>query len=215
MAFANSLYGERDSIANIPNTLYGIIESDKSFYMGFRFTQLFYHKNDLLYFKGDVSNDTIWRISGLNTEPHAFINMGKYKLPWEYEPWASSFEAYFKICERYWLVLSVVEDDDYFYLFSIDRGYKQEKLIVYDKTKGKGFTAKAKYGRGLTDDILGGSSIWPQWSSDDYYINAIEAYELHEKVEAGEYTPSPPLKELLSRVGNDTNQLIILCHKKK
>jgi hypothetical protein len=51
--------------------------------------------------------------------------------------------------------------------------------------------------------------------SEDYYTNAIEAYELLEMVESGDYSPSPQLKELLSGIGDDTNQLIVLCHRKK
>jgi hypothetical protein len=222
-ATAFSLYGERDdTLAYIPNTLYGRIKSDSRAGGSYSIlTEFFYHKDDLLYFKGDGSNDTIWRISGLNAAPHAFINMGKYKLPLEHEFWVSPEENE-RNEDRYWCVPSVVEDDNYFYLLShwrkLDRAvnrYKTFKYIVNDKKAGKGFSTNDRNNIGLTDDLLGGPPLWPRWSSNEYFINAIEAYELLEKVEAGGYTPSEPLKELLSRIGDDTNQLLVLCRRKK
>ena len=59
------------------------------------------------------------------------------------------------------------------------------------------------------------SPIWPRWASDDYYMNFIETEELLEKGSVGEYTPSPQLKELLSRIDDSSNDLIILMHRKK
>ena len=218
LAFASLLDGEGDSIAYIQNTLYGVINSERQSYISYPYTSFFYHKNNVLYFKGDTSNDTIWEISGLNTRPHAFINMGKFKLPWEHEAWISRDE-FDRNREKYRMVPSIVEDDNYFYLYtrsrnSIDRIPVDLKYIVYDKTKKRGFSAKDNQYIGLTDDILGGPPLWPFWISDEYYINAIESFELLEKVKTGIYSPSHSLKELLSRIGEDTNQLLILCHKK-
>ena len=220
-AVAKSLYGEGDTIVYIMNNLFGFGISDKFGADVSKYTTLFYHKNDSLFFKGDVSNDTIWRLSGVKTEPHAFINMGKYKLPIEFERWYSD-EAYQKNRDRYWSVASVVEDDNYFFLFSHNRGRDRSKKtyiefqnIVYNKKEKRGFVVNDDNEIGITDDILGGPPLWPRWSSNDYYMNAVEAHELLEKVEAGGYTPSAQLNELLSRIGEDTNQLIILCRKKK
>jgi len=69
-------------------------------------------------------------------------------------------------------------------------------------------------GVGLIDDILGGPTIWPRWISEDYYFNAIEAYQLLEIINAGEYEPATLLKDLLSGINEDTNQLLIMCRKK-
>ena len=68
---------------------------------------------------------------------------------------------------------------------------------------------------GITDDIQGGPPIWPRWASDEYYISAIETHELREKVKTGKYNPSRQLEELLSRINADSNDLIILCRRKK
>jgi hypothetical protein len=143
--------------------------------------------------------------------------MGKYKLPKEDEAWNSK-DNYDKNCERYWGVSSLVEDDDYFFLLAQNRRYTRipnVRYIVYDKKNKKGFAANDNNYMGITDDLTGGPPVWPRWNSEDYYINAIEAYELLEKVEAGDYSPSPQLKELLSRIGDNTNQLVVLCHRKK
>ena len=217
-AIAFFLNSEGDTIANISNPAYGAVKSDNMGSVGTPLNTKFYRKDDFLYFKGEQHNDTVWKISGANAVPHVFINMGKYKMPLEYEPWVS-VDDFFKYCEKYWCVQSLVEDDIFFYLFSENRKYSKDnpflKCIVYDKKNHKGFVANDKNGMGITDDILGGPPLWPRWSSDDFFINVIEPHELLEKIEAGDYSPSSQLQELLSRIGEDTNQLIILCRKKK
>jgi hypothetical protein len=67
----------------------------------------------------------------------------------------------------------------------------------------------------LTDDLLGGPPVWPRWASEEYYIDAVEAQTLLEKVEAGDFTPPAPLKEQLSRMNDGSNDLLILCRRKK
>jgi hypothetical protein len=217
-AVAVSLQDPEDTLACIPNALYGIIKSDKTGATNFPLTKLFYHKNDSLFFKGDESNDTIWRLSGAHAEPYVFIDMGKYKMPVEFERWVSD-EAYRRNRDKYWCVPSAVEDGRYFFLLSQNRGSTKANTIlnyiVYDKKQKKGFSVKDSKGIGLTDDILGGPPVWARWISDEYYINAITAEELLEKVKSGDFTPPPPLKEQLSRMNGESNDLIILCRRKK
>jgi hypothetical protein len=219
-AVAVSLQDPGDALTCIPNPVYGTIEeSDHTAVVGGPLTIMFYHKNDSLYFKGDPSNDMIWKLSGLQAEPYAFIDMGKYKMPLEFEAWYFSYDTYIKNRERYWGVASVIEDDRYFFLLSENRKISRDnpnlKYIVYDKKQKKGFSAKDSKGIGLTDDILGGPPVWPYWISDEYYINAITAEELLGNVKSGDFTPPPPLKEQLSRMNGESNDLLILCHRKK
>ena len=224
-AVATSLQGKGDTIAYIPNFLYGIIDDDKWGIGPAAHIRFFYHEKDYLYFNGDLSNDTVWRISGVSAEPYAFIDMGKYKMPVEFEIWYSSREKFMQNISTYWGVSSMVESDRYFFLFSHKRDYnwreykkddeKFLKRVVYDKETKKTFSVKDKNGMGFSDDILGGPPIWPRFASYDYYINYIETQELLEMVEDGEYLPSPPLKELLSRIDDYSNDLIILIHRKK
>jgi hypothetical protein len=216
-AVAFSLNGGRDTIGYIPNPAYETVKSNNYGSRVNSITRMFYYKNDTLYFQGAESNNAIWRISGLKTTPHAFINMGKYKMPDEYEAWHSK-DHYDRNSDKYWGVSSLVEDDDYFFLLAQKRRYTRipnSRYVVYDKRNKKSFAANDNNSMGITDDITGGPPVWPRWASEDYYINAIEAHELLEKVESGDYSPSPQLEELLSRIGDDTNQLIVLCHRKK
>ena len=209
-----------DTLANIPYLYYGVEsvnDSNSPVAIGLSlFSTMFYCNNGLLYFKGTDSNDTIWEISGTRVEPYARIDMGKYKLPLEYEPLYSN-DAFRKFGHEYWGVNSVIEDDRFFYLYSEKRRFEENnkpKYLIYDKKNKKGFTSKDNKDEKITDDIMGGPPVWPRWISDKYYISAIESIELQEQVEAGGYSPSPQLKELLSRIGEDTNQLIVLFHKK-
>jgi hypothetical protein len=219
-AVAVSLQDPGDTLAHIPNPVYGIIkESDNAAILHGPLTKMFYHKNDSLYFKGDPSNDTIWKLSGVQAEPYAFIDMGKYKLPLEFESWYFSIDTYIRNGDRYWGVPSAVEDDHYFFLLSENRLSTKDnpnlRYIVYDKKQKKGFSVKDGKGIGLTDDILSAPPVWPYWISDEYYINAITAEELLGKVKSGDFTPPPPLKEQLSRMNGESNDLLILCHRKK
>jgi len=220
LAVAISLQG--DTLAYIHNSLYGINKSDHILYLTNSQVKFFYSEKDFLYFKGDMSNDTIWKISGVSAEPYAFIDMGKYKMPVEYEAWYSSMETYLKNKGRYWSVCSMVEGDQYFFLLSNWRenskqkkGFGAFKCMIFDKETKKTFSVKDNNGIGFTDDFRGGPPIWPRWASDDYYMNSIETYELLEMIEAGEYTPSPQLEELLSRIDDSSNDIVILIKRKK
>ncbi|MDR0574817.1 MAG: 6-bladed beta-propeller [Tannerella sp.] len=223
-AVAISLQGYGDTLAHLLNPLCGITESGRRGAPGNPRTRFFYHEKDYLYFIGDMSNDTIWRLSGVSAEPYAFVDMGKYKLPVEFEPWYSSMEVYMQNKDKYWCVSSIVEDKHYFFLFSHKRNYTKDhkkgnpefvKYIVSDKNTGKSFSVKDNNGIGFSDDFLGGPPVWPHFSSDDYFIDWIETHELLEMIEVGEYTPAPQLEELLSRIDNDSNDIVILIHRKK
>ncbi|MDR2773647.1 MAG: 6-bladed beta-propeller [Tannerella sp.] len=217
-AVAFSLQNVGDTIACIPNPLYGPIKNSGSTAIIRTIFTMFYHKNDALYFKGDVSNDTIWKLSGVHAVPYAFIDMGKYKMPVEFEAWYSSYDTFVKNNERYWGVSSLVENDHYFFFFSQNRGSTKDdlmpKYIVYDKQQKKGFSVKDSKGVGLTDDLLGGPPVWPRWITDEYYIDMITAHELLEHTKSGTFTPPSPLKEQLSRMNGESNDLVILCRRK-
>jgi 3-deoxy-D-manno-octulosonic acid (KDO) 8-phosphate synthase len=46
-------------------------------------------------------------------------------------------------------------------------------------------------------------------------MNSITAEILLEKVRTGDFIPPTPLKEQLSRMNEESNDLIILCHRKR
>ena len=222
-AFAIPTNGKLDTLAFIPNENYGMTISGRQGRSGSSSTQFYYQYNNDLYFKGNLYNDMIWRLSGLNPVPYASINMGKYKMPVEYQSWFSADE-YERNSDRYRGVAAVLEDDRYFFLYShsyeiqvseFTRTYTDAAYMVFDKKNQKGFTTRDRNGTGLIDDILKGPPIWPRWISEDYYFHAIEAYQLLEIIEAGDYQPAAPLKDLLSRINEDTNQLLIMFRKKK
>jgi len=222
-AFAIPSNGRFDTLAFIPNENYGVAISGRQVRSGSPMTKFSYQYNDDLYFKGNEYNDIIWKLSGLNSIPYTYINMGKYKMPVEYQSWFSEDEHKMN-SDRYRGVSNIQEDDNFFYLIS--RSYKFQEsttrlgryvdlaYMIFDKKTKKGFTVKDRNGIGLTDDILGGPPVWPRWISDDCYYNAIEVFDLLEVINDGEYKPAPQLKDLLSRINEDTNQLLIMFRKK-
>ncbi len=217
LAFAINHQG--DTIAFMPNPVYGAKSLNEGFITAFftKYNKDFYRNKGSLYLKGTVGNDTIYQLSGVNRSPYTVFHWGKYKLPLEYEAWYSE-KAFIQHGPRYWGVNAASEDDRYFYLYAIRYGYEEsdnQKYIIYDKEKQKGFVLKDKKEMKITDDILGGPSFWPQWVTDDYYINVIEPHDLLDEVEKGDYTLSPKLEKQLAGFDYGTNQLVILGHRKK
>jgi hypothetical protein len=86
---------------------------------------------------------------------------------------------------------------------------------VYDKKQKQGFSVKDHKGMGLTDDILGGPPVWARWISDEYFIDAITTEKLLAYTKSENFASSSPLKEQLSRMNEENNDLIILCRRKK
>ena len=143
--------------------------------------------------------------------------MEKYKLPIENEYWYSAVN-FERSSHKYWAIKKITEDDYYFYFSAETRNPKKLQkfnYIIYDKEKKRGYAAKDEKDLKITDDIMGGPNVWPYWITEKYYISTINRDELQEKIESGGYSPSTKLKELLSRIREDTNQLIVLYRRKK
>jgi len=204
-----------DTVATIPDPFYKTKTSD--FGSIIPTFPAFYHKNEFLYFKPNDSYDTLWQISGKNKELYAYINMGKYKLPIENERWYSTVE-FDRLSHNYWAINIIAEDDRYIFLRSETRNrsiqHHKYNYIVYDKMKRNGFATKDKKDLKITDDIMGGPNVWPLWITEKYYISTISRDELQKQIDTGNYSPSEPLKSQLSRIGENANQIIILCHRK-
>ena len=225
-AVAVSLQDFGDTLAYIPNPIHRKMPDENTHKMHNMspLTDMFYNEGGMLYFKGGDSSDSIWKISGAQAEPHAFINWGKYKMPVELEGWFSSGETFMQNMDRYWGASSLIEDSNHFFLFSHKRSFIKDKkkwdaefmkYVVYNKEMKTGFSVKDNNDVGITDDILGGPSIMPRWNSDEYYIDAIEVFELLERMETGKYNPSAELKKQLSLMNEEDNAIIILCRRKK
>ena len=220
MATGLSLDG--DTLVVLPNPAYENTKNTDNFYIAdlydFRETSRF---GKDLYFQTRTSQDTVYRVSGAKCEPALLFDMGKYKLPIEYERWYS-IKDYEREGLNYWRISRMDEDARFYYLTAMrqkatnkKRGHKDDvKYIVYDKLAKCGFVTKGLHASKITDDILGGPAFWPRWTTDEYYINTMEWAELSEKMEEEKCTLSTALQKQFENWGEDTNQLIILCKKK-
>lgn len=219
-----AMNSKRNIVDSIPNLFYEVKSQDDG--MGFSSPQLykpFYRYIDTLYLKGQGSNDTIYQLAGINRKPYVTFNMGKYKLPMEYEGWYS-FDAMKKNGARYWGIPSVAEDDIYLYLLtqrfadvngeSFVHNEDNFRYIVYDKEKQEGFVTKGDKGTRFADDILGGPPIWPYWITDEYYMNVTSWNRLSKELENGSYKLSPAFEKQIAGFGYDTNPLVVVCRRK-
>lgn len=219
MACALSLAG--DTITTIPNPNYGIESQNEgfSFASSSELREFSSYKGNV-YMKTRSSRDTVYQLSGTKCAPYLYIDMGKYRMPIEYEAWYSE-EAYNKYASNYWNIPRLDESDRYFFLTAVRQKNTQKgenendyKFVIYDKQKQEGFVVKSENGMKLTDDILGGPSFWPHWTTNDYYINTIEWYDLSQELKNRHYTLTPAFQKQFDNWGPDTNQLVILCRKK-
>lgn len=222
-----AMNSQRDIIDSIPSPFYGMKSQDGA--AGLHLAMLykaFYRYRDTLYMKGKELNDTIYQLAGVKRKPYAALNMGKYKLPVEYEAW-NNFEASKKQGAHYWGIPSVSEDDRYLFLLAqryaavdgIPHVHNEDnfRYIVYDKEQRKGFLLKGKEGTRFTDDILGGPPIWPCCSvtKDYYYINVISWNRLSKELRSGNYKLSSSFKKQIAGIVDDANPFVIRCRRKK
>ena len=172
-----------------------------------------YEYENNFYFKGGEDNDTIWKLTLPKPEIHIIINMGKWKLPLEYRADYSSSDFY-KNAESYYSIPRLLEDKRYCYLIAQPRLSKQQEYIyypvIYDKKYKKSYIVRKGSVYGITDDILNGPSFWPFFSSENYLVSAIEAYDLINKLSE---TKTDYFRSLLSSVDENSNQVLIICHK--
>ncbi len=211
-----------DTLRFIPNSNYGMTvkNTDGVYFVHSRHKKEFYRYDSQLYLKNRAANDTVFRLSSSDIFPHIVFDMGKYKLPIQYEAWFSNVD-YEQHASNYWGIPNVVEGDRLLFLTCQRRNgvgnnpYEPNeddwRYMVYDKKMGSGFVAKGQ----LQDDLLGGPAIWPRFSTQEYYVGTVEWYELYPDVKVGVYNLSPELKKQFDGFGHSTNELLVICKKKQ
>jgi len=173
----------------------------------------FYKYNGSVYFKGFEDNDTIWKLSGHQAKPYVYLNLGRYKLPYEFTIGYSA-EAFEKHAIKYMSVPVIAEEKNYFFFIALNRKVGALNYLAFDKRIGKGFNVSDGKAVGITDNILGGPHLLLVQESDKYFFDVVEGVDLLENIEQNQYTPIPEFKKQLETISENTNQLIILCHKK-
>lgn len=110
---------KKDTLAFFPNPNYGVKvkNTDGVYFAHSRMEKEFYRYNGELYLKNRPANDTVFRLSSSNRTPYIVFDMGKYKLPIEYESWYSN-EDYEKYASAYWGIPAVAEDDRFLFLLA-------------------------------------------------------------------------------------------------
>ena len=220
MACALSLAG--DTVTVMPNPNYGIESLNEGFsFVSSSELREFSKYKENVYMKTRSSRDTVYQLSGTKWRPYLYLDMGKYQMPIEYEAWYSE-DAYNKNAINYWNKPRLEEDDRYFFFTAVrqkqtQRGENENdyKFVIYDKKEREGFVVKNEDGMKITDDILGGPNFWPRWSTNDLYITTMEWFDLAQWIKDKKRTLSPTLQKQFESWGEDTNQLIVLCRKKR
>lgn len=212
-----------DIVYSLPNPFKGITPVRAGGASMMSLWKPFYHFKNDLYLNGPGFNDTIYQLKGSQCIPYAAFDMGKYKLPLEYEAW-NNYEAHWKNGYHYWNIPAITEDERY--LFILAQRYAPEngdrskrtgiyRYVMYDKQTRKGFMVNEDEDMRIVDDILGGPPIWPTWTTDDSYVSVVNPYSYEKRIKESNYKLSPQLQKIVDAWNYDTNVLLMFCRKKK
>lgn len=142
--------------------------------------------------------------------------MGKYKLPFEYEPNVSP-ENFESNAHAYRCVPRVGEDTDYIY-FNINfrnGGGLIDYCAVYDKKQMTSYIVHGEKEAGMKDDLFNGPDFWPMSINKDYYISYMEPYLLMDHLDKNPQLINPDLKKTIQGLSESSNELLIICRKKQ
>ena len=208
-----------DTLRTIANPNYGKPSKNEGGVYGYASTRQnrFYRHQGQLYTKGQLDEDTVYRVEGTHRVPHIAFEFGSLHLPDQYASWYD-YEAFQKNAMNYWQVPAVFEDDRYIYA-TVQRARWDDdgddfRYVLYDKVMREGFVQKKHAQQKIKDDILGCIDFWPRFESEDYFYDKIEWYDLQNMLKEGHYTIKPELQQQFDTFDYGTNQLIIRCKKK-
>ena len=208
-----------DTLRTIANPNYGKPSKNEGGVYGYASTRQnrFYRHQGQLYTKGQLDEDTVYRVEGTHRVPHIAFEFGSLHLPDQYASWYD-YEAFQKNAMNYWQVPAVFEDDRYIYA-TVQRARWDDdgddfRYVMYDKKERKGFVQKKHAQQKIKDDILGCIDFWPRFESEDYFYDKIEWYDLQNMLKEGHYAIKPELQQQFDTFDYGTNELIIRCKKK-
>ncbi|MDD7632430.1 MAG: 6-bladed beta-propeller [Parabacteroides sp.] len=209
-----------DTLRTIANPNYGKPSKNEGGVYGYASTRQnrFYRHQGQLYTKGQLDEDTVYRVEGTHRVPHIAFEFRSLHLPDQYASWYD-YEAFQKNAMNYWQVPAVFEDERYIYA-TVQRARWDDdgddfRYVLYDKVTREGFVPKKHAQQKIKDDILGCIDFWPRFESEDYFYDKIEWYDLQNMLKEGHYTIKPELQKQFDTFDYGTNELIIRCKKKK
>ena len=204
-------------IDSIPNYQF-FTPLDPNAFGGFGFEFSFYRYRDDLYYK-NMFNDTIFRIKDRKLHPAWVFDMRQYHLPRSVMANMNTFRQ--ETAKYNWM--QYVLEADPFILFSIMRE-RGDSTFVYDKRKSQVFVMqKERKLKGFHNDIDGGMPFWPtqinrkQEMVSFLYPDAMKEMltnEYFNRKSIRDNNAHLRLKELLSRVKEDDNPIVVIARLK-
>ena len=207
---------QQDTLFTLPNYTFYQQGDVRQWGVSSPISEEYYGYNGNTYYKGYQENDTVWKVNKSRLDPHIYFNMGKFKLPLKYYC-NVSLKRFKANAHKYKCVPRVDEDKDYIY-FNINfrnGGGIIDYCALYDKSKEVAFIVYGEKNAGMKDDLLGGPDFWPLHIDQDHYISYIEAYLLIDYLDKTPQLIHEDLKKQIQSLSESSNQLLILCKKKK
>lgn len=204
-----------DTLLSLPNHIF-YHQSDAKYGSMKTIREEYYNYDGNTFYKGYEEYDTVWKIDDMRMVPHIYFDMGKYKLPFEYECNVSP-EKFQSNANKYKCVPRVEEDKDYIF-FNInfrEGGGIIDHCALYIKSFMQCFTVYGYEQAGIKDDLLFGPDVWPMHINNKYFISYIEPYVLIDYCNRNQQLIHDDLKDLIQELSESSNQLLILCRKKK
>lgn len=204
-------------IDSIPNHQF-FTPIDRNVFGGFGLEFRFYQYRDDLYYK-NMFNDTLFKIKGRKLHPAWVFDMGQYHLSRSVMENMNTFRQ--ETGKYNWL--QYVWEADPFLLFSITRD-RGDSTFVYDKRKDQIFVMeKEQKLKGFYNDIDGGMPFWPSYINrkqemvTSLYPDAMKEMLTNEyfgRKNIRDNNAHLRLKELLSRMNEDDNPVVVIAKLK-
>lgn len=205
---------QKDTILHIPN-YHALDDIQVEVAMLSNFSNPAYRYNGSLFYKGFAADDTVFRLANNTYNPHATIDMGRFKCPLP-----THMEAVFHQLNAggdYYQINTFGEDDLYLHLVCAPFGNPElgHPYVLFDKKTQQGFKLQDAQGKaGFTDDLNGGAPFVPGLFKEDCYVSVADAVEF---IEANGHRKeaAPKLKQFLGTITPQSNPIVTIVRCKK
>lgn len=188
------------------------VKSGTSWMMSSGHDRYLFHYDNLVCYK-EFNNDTMFVVTEAELQPRYIFDLGKYSLPTDcrMEACDGDWKKFNEIAAPY-IRYRVVETEPYLFMsYSYWAGDKSRNpyLAVYDKKDKSCYQVD---GGSIKNDLPGGLPVRPYTSLDNYTL--INVYEFEDIQKEAEKNPAVLENEILKKVGEDDNPVLMIVHLK-
>ena len=172
---------------------------------------VFHYDNQVCY--KEYNNDTMFVVTETELQPRFIFDLGKYSIPTDcrMEACDGDWNRYNEVAAPY-IRYRAVETEPYLFIpYSYWAGEKSRKpyLAIYNKKEKSCYQVTDGV---IKNDLTGGLPVRPNISLDKYTLALV--WEAGDILKEAEKNPSVLENDILKKVGEDDNPVLMLIHLK-